>query len=187
MQTTYSSDRKSATVTPTCRQQESVKKVEFNYNGEGYTSDASYHVDSSFDKELTLEVKATDGDGKEFIVTVQPQNFVCRDYRPPLVSARFFDSAVSGYFLLSFFFSSFLFFRATCRRDKLNNEHSARCTRLSIVHLDSLARSHRMCLLKLHRASDYNIITTQTSNMSRKSSAVEVEAGHAGVILNYVT
>lgn len=72
MQVTYSSDRKSATVTPTCRQHDSIQKVEFNYNGEGYTSDASYHVDSSFDKELTLEVKATDGDGKEFTITVQP-------------------------------------------------------------------------------------------------------------------
>lgn len=65
----YSADRKSANVSAKCRQHDSIVKLEYNFNNEGFQSNATYAVNSSFSDALSLVVKATDGDGKEFTIT----------------------------------------------------------------------------------------------------------------------
>lgn len=73
---TYASDRKSATVEAVCRKHDSVTDLAFNWNGAGYVSDNTFKADGSVSDEVTLTVKATDGDGKEYTITVQPVNLV---------------------------------------------------------------------------------------------------------------
>ena len=73
---TYSDDKQSATVEAKCRQHDSVKELQYNFNGEGFQSDATYKADSSFLEDLTLVVKAVGSNGKEHSITVEPTNFV---------------------------------------------------------------------------------------------------------------
>lgn len=72
----YSSDRSSANVSAKCRKHDSITKMEYNFNNEGFQSNATYAVNNSFSDALSLVVKATDGDGKEFTITQESQNFV---------------------------------------------------------------------------------------------------------------
>lgn len=80
MQTVYSEDRSSATVTAKCRQHDSVTKVEFNWDGRGFSDDSSMEVSAStFDAskgDLNLTVRATDDKGKQYEITVAPSNFI---------------------------------------------------------------------------------------------------------------
>jgi hypothetical protein len=72
----YSADRSSANVTAKCRKHDSITKMEYNFNNEGFQSNATYAVNTSFSDALSLVVKATDGDGKEYTITQEVQNFV---------------------------------------------------------------------------------------------------------------
>lgn len=72
----YSVNRSSATVTATCRQHDSINKMEYNWNNQGFTDSSTFNVDKNFSDTLTLEVKATDTDGKAWTITVEPSNFV---------------------------------------------------------------------------------------------------------------
>jgi len=62
-------------VTARCRSHKSITSVEYNWNGEGYQSEATYAVDSSFADKLTLQVKANDG-SNDFVITLEPANFI---------------------------------------------------------------------------------------------------------------
>lgn len=75
-QIVYAADRKSATVTAQCRKHDSITKLEYNWNGAGFVEDETFSVASDVTDALTLIVKATDGDGKEFTITMEPTNFV---------------------------------------------------------------------------------------------------------------
>ena len=72
----YSSDRQSASVEAKCRQHDSVNELQYNFNNEGFQSSSTYQADSSFEDDLSVQVKAIDGDGKEFTITLEPTNFV---------------------------------------------------------------------------------------------------------------
>lgn len=50
--------------------------MEYNFNNSGFTEESTFKADPSITEALTLTVKATDGDGKEFTITVEPSNFV---------------------------------------------------------------------------------------------------------------
>ena len=72
----YSADRLSAEVEAVCRKQASVAKIEYNWAGQGFTSESKHSVDSSFADALSLEVKATDSTGTEFTITLEALNFL---------------------------------------------------------------------------------------------------------------
>lgn len=72
----YNSDRTSAEVEAKCRQHSSIGKVEYNWADSGFQSSSKHSLDSSFDKALTLVVKATDNDGNEFTVQPESPNFI---------------------------------------------------------------------------------------------------------------
>lgn len=72
----YGKDKKSATSNAVCRKHDSITKLEFNWANKGFVSAASFQTDSSFADALTLQVKATDGDSKEWVITVDPTNFI---------------------------------------------------------------------------------------------------------------
>jgi hypothetical protein len=72
----YGSDKKSATVEAKCRKHDSITKIEYNWNNEGFQSEATYNATTSLTDELTLIVKVTDGNSKEFTITAEPTNFV---------------------------------------------------------------------------------------------------------------
>jgi len=74
---TYSSDRQSAAVEAVCRKHNSVTEVQYNWNSEGFQSESTYQAGSGLgDDALALTVKAIDGDGKEFTVTMEAINFI---------------------------------------------------------------------------------------------------------------
>jgi alpha-amylase len=73
---TYAPDRRSATVEATCRKHDSIRNVQYNWNGTGFSSSSTFQAGSTFNGDLTLEVKATDGDGKDFEITVEKTNFI---------------------------------------------------------------------------------------------------------------
>ena len=73
---TYDSSRTSATVEAVCRQHSSVYKLEYNWNAEGFLCENTYDVDSSFAGKLSLIVRATDSDGTEYTITMEPLNFI---------------------------------------------------------------------------------------------------------------
>jgi hypothetical protein len=50
--------------------------MEYNWNNQGFTDSSTFNVDKNFSDTLTLEVKATDTDGKAWTITVEPSNFV---------------------------------------------------------------------------------------------------------------
>ena len=72
----YARDRKSAKVKATCRKHESITKVEYNFNGQGFITNDTFDATSSLSQELTLTVKATDNKGKDYTITVEPSNFI---------------------------------------------------------------------------------------------------------------
>ena len=72
----YSSDRQSASVEARCRQHSSIVDVQYNWNNEGFTSNKSYSVGTSFAAALTLVVKAVDQSGAEFTITPEAPNFL---------------------------------------------------------------------------------------------------------------
>ena len=72
----YSSDRKSATVEARCRHHSSIVDVKYNWNNEGFKSNKSYSVGTSFAAALTLVVKAVDHSGAEFTITPEAPNFL---------------------------------------------------------------------------------------------------------------
>lgn len=72
----YDSGRTSATVEAVCRTHKSIDTTTFNWNGEGYQTDNTYQVDSSFTEKLSLTVTATDSDGVDFTITMEPLNFI---------------------------------------------------------------------------------------------------------------
>jgi hypothetical protein len=71
MDIVYSTDRKSANVTAKCRKHDSIVKMEYNWNNEGLQSSDTYAATGSLTDALSLVVKATDGDGKEFSITME--------------------------------------------------------------------------------------------------------------------
>ena len=73
---TYASDRQSAEVEAVCRQHSSVQKLEYNWAGQGFTSESKFSADSSLNDALSLVVKATDSDGAEFTITMESLNFI---------------------------------------------------------------------------------------------------------------
>ena len=50
----------------TCRQHDSIQTVQYNWNDAGFSGESTFQADSTFTDDLTLVVKATDGDGKDF-------------------------------------------------------------------------------------------------------------------------
>jgi len=80
---TYAADRQSAKVEATCRKHDSIQTVQYNWNGSGFTSESTFQADSSFKDDLTLVVKVTDGDGKDYQVTVEKTNFI---WQAPVVN-----------------------------------------------------------------------------------------------------
>ena len=76
-QVKYSNDMRSAQVTAACRKHSSITQMEYNFAGKGFDSSDSFTADSSLgDDALTLQVRATDGNGKQYTITVEPSNFV---------------------------------------------------------------------------------------------------------------
>lgn len=66
-QVVYQSGRQSATINANCRQHDSIKTIQYNWNNEGFVSSSSYKVDSGSHKEaISLVVKVTDADGKDY-------------------------------------------------------------------------------------------------------------------------
>ena len=72
----YGSDKQSAKVEARCRQHESITSLQYNWNGEGFTSNSTYSLSNSFANALTLVVKAIDGSGKEFTISPEAPNFI---------------------------------------------------------------------------------------------------------------
>jgi alpha-amylase len=72
----YAGDRKSATVTATCRKHSSIAKMEYNWNNSGYNSQSTFKATTALKDTLTLSVRATDAGGKQYEITVAPSNFV---------------------------------------------------------------------------------------------------------------
>lgn len=72
----YNSDRSAADVEAVCRQHDSIEKVEYNWAGAGFVENSTFSLDSSFEDALSLTVKATDGSGSEFEITLQSPNFI---------------------------------------------------------------------------------------------------------------
>lgn len=72
----YSADRSSANVEAKCRKHDSITKMEYNFNNEGFQSNSTYAVGGDFSDALSLVVKATDGDGNDYTITQEAQNFV---------------------------------------------------------------------------------------------------------------
>lgn len=72
----YAADRLSAEVAAVCRTHSSVVKTEYNWGGQGFTSEGTHSVDSSFADALSLEVKATDDSGTEYTVDMEAVNFL---------------------------------------------------------------------------------------------------------------
>ena len=55
---------------------ESIVKMEYNYNKSGFKNSADFDATSALTEALTLVVKGTDKDGKEWTITNEPSNFV---------------------------------------------------------------------------------------------------------------
>lgn len=73
----YTSDRSSATVEARCRQHSSVKNLSYNWNNEGFVSSSTYSAGNALGANaLSLVVKATDNDGVEYTITMEPLNFI---------------------------------------------------------------------------------------------------------------
>lgn len=73
----YTNDRKSATVEARCRKHSSVQNLSYNWNNEGYTSSSTFSAGSNIGTNaLSLIVKATDNDGEEYTITMEPLNFI---------------------------------------------------------------------------------------------------------------
>ena len=75
-QVVYAADKKSATITAKCRQHDSITELQYNWNGAGFVADETFEVDESVKEEVSLVVKAIDGDKKEFTITMEPTNLV---------------------------------------------------------------------------------------------------------------
>lgn len=65
-QVVYQSGKQSATINAHCRQHDSIKTIQYNWNNEGFVSSSSYNVDSTQKEAISLIVKVTDSDGKDF-------------------------------------------------------------------------------------------------------------------------
>jgi alpha-amylase len=72
----YAGDRKSANVKAICRQHDSITKMEYNYNGKGFTDSDTFTADTGLTDALTLSVRGTDDDGKQWNITVEQHNFL---------------------------------------------------------------------------------------------------------------
>jgi len=73
----YSTDRTSATVEARCRIHNFIQKVYYNWNNEGFVSSNTYHAGSGLGTNaLSLEVKATDNDGVDYMITMEPLHFI---------------------------------------------------------------------------------------------------------------
>jgi alpha-amylase len=73
----YSADKSTATVEARCRQHSSVQSLAYNWNNEGFHSSKTYQASSSLGAEaLSLVVKATDNDGVDYTITMEPLNFI---------------------------------------------------------------------------------------------------------------
>ena len=72
----YAADRKTAVVTATCRKHSTIANLEYQWNGGAFTADKTFKADSSLSSTLTLTVRATDANGKQYSITVEPSNFV---------------------------------------------------------------------------------------------------------------
>lgn len=73
----YTSNRSSATVEAICRQHSSVKSLSYNWNNQGFVSSNTFAAGSSLGTNaLTLVVKATDNDGHDYTITLEPINFI---------------------------------------------------------------------------------------------------------------
>jgi len=53
-----------------------VSQLEFSWNGADYTTDNTFQADTSVTDEVTLTVKATTSENKEYTITVEPTMFV---------------------------------------------------------------------------------------------------------------
>lgn len=78
----YDESRTSATVTARCRTDPAIDRVIYSWNGDGYKTDNTYKVDSSFTEPLTLTVMAVDDDYSEtntpytYTIDLEAVNFV---------------------------------------------------------------------------------------------------------------
>ena len=72
----YAGDRQSAKVTATCRKHDSIQKMEYNFNNEGFVEKDNYDATTALTDTLTVAVRGTDNDGKEWNITVEPSNFI---------------------------------------------------------------------------------------------------------------
>jgi hypothetical protein len=72
----YSPNRDSATLHAKCRKHDSIVKMEYQWGSGDFTESDSFKADTSLGDAVTLTVKATDGDGKEWKITMEPYNFV---------------------------------------------------------------------------------------------------------------
>ena len=65
-QAVYTPDRKSAELHAKCRQHDSIVKMQYKWGDADFSDSASFKADSSLTDALSLTVKATDGDGKDW-------------------------------------------------------------------------------------------------------------------------
>lgn len=79
----YNSARTSAEVTATCRKHDSITKMEYNWNGAGFTSSATFNATSSLTEALSLTVKATDAAGVAYTIDLESPNFI---WQNPIVN-----------------------------------------------------------------------------------------------------
>lgn len=73
---TYMADKTTAKCEAICRKHDSIVDVQYNWNNTGFSSDSTVSTDTKLKDAMTLVVKAKDGDGKEFQITVEPTNFI---------------------------------------------------------------------------------------------------------------
>jgi alpha-amylase len=75
-QAIYTPNRESATLKANCRQHDSIVKMEYKWGDNEFSDESEFDADTALEDALTLTVKATDGDGKEWTITMEPYNFV---------------------------------------------------------------------------------------------------------------
>jgi alpha-amylase len=65
-QAIYTPDRKSATLHAKCRQHDSIVKTQYKWGDADFSEESSYKAGSSLNEAISLTVKVTDGDGKDW-------------------------------------------------------------------------------------------------------------------------
>jgi hypothetical protein len=75
-QAVYAPNRESATLNANCRKHDSIVKMEYKWGDADYSEESSFQATTALEDALSLTVKATDGDGKEWTITMEPYKFV---------------------------------------------------------------------------------------------------------------